>query len=364
MKPYNVEIFDSSMNYVANTVVDEIKYKSDYLDPEKWKVNLLGISNSHVNDYIHIQRDDEDYIGIITQLEEKAEGVLTISIGEIPSLFDIDIMVDVSDMSYSLENYIKKWLEALFVNGDTSMAMPLDITVSSTTNNWELEYDIKNEPREGETEPPVLVAEMNLFDDIILPAFLQYQIRLKYSIDLNNKTINVDIGKNTSEAITIEADLPNVLNKKVVIKQARNQINKVIVYDTNNYNNSITYYLHSDDSFDTSDTDRQLPVNYKLLEAHEEEEEGVITKTFAEAAYEKAEATFTKNKYTNLIEVELLMDDNLINPHLLEVGQEVSVISNNVAHTSILTGREIGKTTTLVFGTVRLELTKIMKGRA
>ena len=41
--------------------------------------------------------------------------------------------------------------------------------------------------------------------------------------------------------------------------------------------------------------------------------------------------------------------------------QEVEIISDGVAYRSILTGRERGKNTKLVFGTVRLDLTKILR---
>jgi hypothetical protein len=39
----------------------------------------------------------------------------------------------------------------------------------------------------------------------------------------------------------------------------------------------------------------------------------------------------------------------------------VDIISDGVAYRSILTGRERGKNTKLVFGTVRLDLTKILR---
>ena len=45
----------------------------------------------------------------------------------------------------------------------------------------------------------------------------------------------------------------------------------------------------------------------------------------------------------------------------MEFGQEVDIISDGVAYRSILTGRERGKNTKLVFGTVRLDLTKILR---
>ena len=58
-------------------------------------------------------------------------------------------------------------------------------------------------------------------------------------------------------------------------------------------------------------------------------------------------------------------DDTMINPLSMEIGQIVSIIHNGVSYDSILTGKEIhGGLVKLIFGTIRLELTKIlnMKG--
>ena len=85
---------------------------------------------------------------------------------------------------------------------------------------------------------------------------------------------------------------------------------------------------------------------------------------FIEKAHDKAYQTFSKNKYDNLIELEVAVDDDMVNPMKLKVGQVVNIVNEGVSYTSILSGREIEDTTTLIFGTIRLELTKTLKGRA
>ncbi len=375
MRLYNVEIFDRNMNYVCNSIAEDIRYKSDYIDPERFDVEVASkdITGIGINYYIHLKSTNEDYIGIITHYEEKSDGVLRIRVAEIPSLFDLEIMIDVKDFNYTFEQYIKKWIDALYVNGDASMRIPFDVRVSSQTASWTIEYEIRNEPKEDEEEPPVQVAFINLFDDVILPAFTSHQIRLEYSVDINNKKIVIDIGKNTAPSITIETDLPNIIDKSVTIKKANNETNKIIVYNQEDYRQVITYYLHPDGTFNKTNSNRVTPVSYKLLEAKKETErekpEGsneyieIVTKTFEEVAHEKATETFGKNKYTNLIELEVFNDDDSLVPTALKVGQVVSVISDGNIYNSILTGRQINKTTRLIFGTVRLELTKLLKGR-
>lgn len=79
----------------------------------------------------------------------------------------------------------------------------------------------------------------------------------------------------------------------------------------------------------------------------------------------KAKAEFAANKYSNLIELTVKADDMMINPMDLEIGQVVNIIHEGVSYNSILSGKEIkGGLVKLIFGTIRLELTKIlnMKG--
>lgn len=72
---------------------------------------------------------------------------------------------------------------------------------------------------------------------------------------------------------------------------------------------------------------------------------------------------FTKSKYQNLIEFSLLPDDPILEPTELREGQVVEVIHEGASYNSILTGWKIARgLIRLTFGTIRLELTKIIKG--
>jgi hypothetical protein len=78
-----------------------------------------------------------------------------------------------------------------------------------------------------------------------------------------------------------------------------------------------------------------------------------------------AKKVFKTSKYKNLIELTIKADDTMINPMNLEIGQTVNIIHDGVSYNSILSGKEIkGGLVKLIFGTIRLELTKIlnMKG--
>jgi hypothetical protein len=56
------------------------------------------------------------------------------------------------------------------------------------------------------------------------------------------------------------------------------------------------------------------------------------------------------------------MDDKRIMPARLKLGQKVRVIHEGTAYDSIYSGRAIKGTIQLTFGSVRIELTKILKG--
>jgi hypothetical protein len=82
--------------------------------------------------------------------------------------------------------------------------------------------------------------------------------------------------------------------------------------------------------------------------------------TFVALADSYASNLFNSISYNNLIELEMLKDDELIHPNDLEIGQTLNVISGGASYSTILTGKRIGETCTLVCGTVRLDLTKII----
>ena len=83
--------------------------------------------------------------------------------------------------------------------------------------------------------------------------------------------------------------------------------------------------------------------------------------SFESAAISAAHNKFANLSYSNLIELTMMNGDALVKPEELEFGQVADIISDGESYRSILTGRERGKNTKLVFGTVRLDLTKILR---
>lgn len=353
MRAYNVEIFDSAMAYKDHTLVGECKYKYDYLDPEKNIIDVLKTVNVEKNDYIRITRGTSKYFGIVTKVVEKSEGLNTITYQDFSTLFDVDVFVELSEIGAgTLEDFIADNISECFITAmDTEQIIAgLSVTAETSTPTWTLDTG---------ADADDTYAILNLFDDIIVPAFEKYSIVVQIEANVQAGTIELTITKNTAATATIEADLNNIVSKEITIKSVKKEVNKLVIYNKDDTTESVTYYLHNDGTYDTTDNDRVTPVRYSIVTVSVSADS-----TFAETAADKASNTFGRNRYENLIKLEMLNDDSLILPQDLQIGQVVSVISNGTSYSSVLTGKEIKDTTTLIFGTIRLELTKILKGRS
>ena len=462
MKLYNVEVFDQDFNYIFNTTVDSQKYKEDYLDPEKSHITIPAIVPAHANNIIRLYNEDYEYAGIISEVKTKANETTDITYTSIENLFDQEVKINIDEITGTYEQYIKARIDELYVNGpDTSQYLPLTVKASSSTAVWDFDYKIENEPDEDEEPPVHEVAFIKLLDDLIIPAFKTYDIVLYWSVDVANKTISVDITKNENDPVTIETALPNVIDKEVTIRKVKKRTNKVNIWNKKDFERSSVYYLHPDDTFDATDSDRITPVVYKNQTVSTDNNQKCIDKkvkelksdyskvkawnkvdppdrtpeeqaeaiacmddintfvnlgwtynsgdgyiydadsikvgdegygqdddqfiiaidnwatspdaaTYGETtalalytnkAYSKALSTFSKNKYEDYIEIEVACDDSLVKPLDLKIGQQAHIIHEGVQFTTVLSGRVVDTTATLIFGFVRLEFTKHLKGR-
>lgn len=313
-------------------------------------------ANVSKGNYIRIKNDEHTYYGVITSLsvDESLEGYTNIGFKPLMSLFDVQMVFNVVDQGVdTLENTLKSYLTSYFINNsDTSQNISgLTINTVSSTSSWSfyLISDIEGGDR----------AIVN-FMDLIQLALTKYGVVLNVTPNFENHTLTCSIGTLSIGSFSIEADLPNVFDKNIVFNQNVSDVNKLVVVDSeSDYLTSVTYYLHSDDTYDQTDSDRITPVIYNIVSASASSD-----KTFSEAADELADQQFgNANKANNLIELWIGLDDKMVNPTDMEVGQWVTVIVNGTSYESMLTGYEIGENIKLTFGTVRLDLTKILKRR-
>ena len=233
MKQFNIELFDENFTFLFNTTADKIKYKEDYLDPEKAKVIVNSDARINANSIIRLYRDEEDYAGIITDVKAKDDGTTEVTFSSVESLFDQEVLIDVGQISGTMEQYMKSLMDGLYVtNSDVSQRLPLSIEAVTSTSDWSFDYKIENEPDEDEEPPERLVAFVNILDDLIIPGFTQYGIVLEWTFDFNNKLINISITKNEADPVTIEPELPNIIDETITIRKAKKRINKVNIWNS------------------------------------------------------------------------------------------------------------------------------------
>lgn len=354
MRPFNVEIFTQNFDMVGNTNINEVTYKEDYLSSDENTITVMPIPGVDKQQYIRISRGNEEYVGVITEVvfgTDKSKGLQTISYKPLMELLNTDILFDVDlQRTGTLENFLCDRITEMFIeNEDTVQNIKgLSVQAISHTEDWYFHITPANSGGHYNI--------VNLIDSVIVPAMEKYGVLVKPVLDIQNKAIKILVGKAAFGTVIVEADLPNIITKNITIKSVSADVNKLIIYDAADYETHRTYYLHSDLSYDTKNQDRITPVNCEIISVQVEE-----GKSFDSAAISEAYNKFANLSYSNLIELTMMNGDVLVHPEQLDFGQEVKIISKGISYTSILTGREIGKNTKLIFGTVRLDLTKILR---
>jgi len=355
MKPYNVEIFTPAFDMVGHTNINELSYKEDYLSSDENSITVFAIPGVAKQDYIRISRGKEEYAGVVTEIAygtDKSKNMQTISYKPLMELFNTDMLFDVNAQGVgSFEQFIADAIMGLYGQNEDTMQNITGLTVTALTETMDWYLHITPSDKGGHYNI------VNLMDSVIIPALQKYNILLTAKLDVQHKKLLVTIGKVGGGEVIIESDLPNILKKNVVFKQVSADVNKLIIYDaTDDYGTKAVYYLHSDLGYDTKDEDRILPVvcDIKAVSSGEEA-------SFESLAQNEASNTFSRAAFSNLIELTMRNGDELVKPDEMPFGQIVNVISDGSSYQSILTGREIGKNTKLIFGTVRLELTKILR---
>lgn len=355
MKPFNVEIFTPDFNWVANTNVNDISYKEDYLSSDDNTITVFAVKGVEKQDYIRLVRDKEEYVGIISEITygtDKSKELQNITFNPLMELLNTSYLFDLNKQGVgTMEDFIKDAITEMFLaNPDTEQNITgLRVETTTKTTDWSLHIT----PSESGGHYNIV----NLLDSIIIPALEKYSILVHTKLDIQNKAFVVTIGKASENAVIIECDLPNILKKNLVIRRASTDVNKLILYNADSdYTESVVYYLHTDLSYDTTDSDRILPVNCSIKAVRIDE-----NTTFKTASQREAANLFANKAFTNLIELTMSNDDALVRPDTLKFGQIVEVISEGASYRSILTGKEVGCSTKLIFGTVRLDLTKILR---
>lgn len=347
MKLFKVEFFNKNFDYVGSHEIGDFDFEYDYLSLSNNEINVLSTTDCEIGNIIYISsmNTSESYIGIVTSIELK-KGVKRVKFKTFLECLDVKVIYD---EPVEIETWISnKLLETYVNNEDAFQKMPIRPVILSRTEGT-LETD---------EEEPLFV---NLYE-MVEQALRKYQITLNFGLDLKEQRIICNIGKVQDPIKVIEADLPNIIDSEITVKtNDENAINKLIIFNAgeNSAGEQAIYCRHTDGTIDTDlENDRITPVIFDCVSIETTSEE------FEQKALEKAEADLAQDKLDNLIEITVTENDYLVEPDMYKIGQEVEVISEGKSFNSILTGIKYKKgQKTLIFGAIRLELTKILKRR-
>ena len=354
MRPYNVEIFTQGFMMVGNTNVNELVYKEDYLSSDENSITVLAMPGIEKQDYIRISRDGEEYAGVVSEVTygtDSSKKLQQISFRPLMELLNTDVLFDVDLQGMgTFESFICDRIREMFIDNEDTLQNIKGLTVSAVTGTTDWGLHITPSDKGGHYNI------VNLLNSIIIPAMTKYGILVRTELDVQNKRVNVTVGKASTGVKIIESDLPNIIKKNITIKRVTADVNKLVLLDATDYQTKRVYYLHSDLGYDTKDEDRITPVICEMKSLSYEE-----GSSFESAAIQAAYDKFANLAYSNLIELTMMKGDSLVKPEEIAFGQVVNILSDGVSYQSILTGREIGNETKLIFGTIRLDLTKILR---
>lgn len=331
--PYKVEFFDRSYEFKGWSQMSTPELIFDYLSLDVSKLTLPGSLPVQRGWYAHItQAGVQKWQGVVTAVSATEQNT-TVSIKPLLSLFDTTVLTTANN-DKSAEQYIADLITSTFIsNTDTVEVIDgLEVTANSNTANIQLAAD----------------EDTQEVQDVITSALEKAQIVVDCEFLPAKKKISVNIGKADSAVVKIDADAPGIISKSFSFRDDYGQVNKVIVYNKDNLSQTATFYAD----------DYSPPTVRKVVSVSISGDD-----TFAKKAKEAADKELEGKDFDNCIELSFPSDYKLIPG--ISIGQEVEIYHEGVRYTSYLTGHEVAKdgTNTLIFGSVRLDLTKILKMR-
>jgi hypothetical protein len=353
MRPYNVEIFDRDLNYIYSTLINnsDFAYSEDYIDPKKNVIavpttfNPKELAGNDVNApkgwYIRINDGENEFQGIISAFET-GEVQNYITYAQMITLVNLQMLVATSGITLTnIETYIKNLIVANFINTTDNTQKIQGLTSVTTTTATTGTFNF-NDEEEDQTI-------IDFLDDLIYPAFELYGILTEITFDPQQKKINITVGKNTTSAKIIEADLPNAIDKSFTLRRSDKEVNKVSVIDTEN-GQEYRFFLHPDGTFDQSDTNRIDPVVNAVIGVKGQ----TLAENYVDAIYrnyiniisglESYDGTLSNTDYASYQTAINVMAPKYISNHPLtvpEISSEMSgaTITNSIGSTSYSTSQ-------------------------
>lgn len=361
MLQYNVEFFDRSLQHVYNCVIDGVPIEDDYVSIKITRIDVPATFAIQTGHFIRINSDNGvDFFGAVVDVAP-GEYSTKVTFKPFISVFDENFLFDTLAQGVSgsrthptLEATLLKYITELYITtADQYQRLPISITIDTRivqTQNWTLHATPMVEGSH--------FCIMNLYDVLIARALKEYGVAIDIIPDFSIRTIRLVITKRQS-VFNIDANLDTVDVKTIKYNDRQNGINKLEVYNTENFAEVVRFYVHPDRSWDAEDVNRLTPVTRDVRGVAPNGNEG---EDFLDAAIDIGYSVLSGLSWDNLIELEAYYTDPNIAPLKLRIGQLVTVFYKGASYTSILTGRILSdESMTLLFGSERIEYTKRRK---
>ena len=347
---YKVEIFTDQFSFASVAMIDKATtvIEQDFLAYDSYTIQTPAIE-CEKGYLVHITDADNVFVadGIVGDVKPQEE-MQSITIRPLNTLFDAEVFyTPITDcISWLATNINSTFMN----NADTVQNRPIHLSYTQAGNDLPLTgYNLHE--------------TTNLLS-VMISALKTYGVVVKSRLDLTNSRLNIEIFQQSATK-TLEASLANVLEKSVTIGDSYGSTNKAVIRKIKVVGNvttvisSTSFYLHTDGTISTTNTDRIVPVFYAIENL--EQTDDMSNQDWTDQATSRAKEILQPAKYDNEIDLQYDIDDLLATPMALEIGTLTTIYIDGESYASILTGKRIeaGKVT-LIFGVTRTELTKQM----
>lgn len=362
MRQYNVDIFDRGLNFLVNDVVTINRIDDDYISAKANTVEIKSTSLVNAGDFIRLQNDTTNFFGLITDAAP-GEKLTTITYKSFITIFDESILFYTKNQGTAdnvshptLEQTLYNYINAAYIStSDTYQRLPITVSIASGTQTAKWSLGIIPDTETGQ------YAIIKLYSDLIVEALKIYGVGITVTPNFSSKRIGLVIGKHT-DRFKIDGNLKNVNVATLKYNNKPTGVNKLVVYNTDNYSQSVTFYVHPDRSWDIEDQDRISPVFKEVTGTVPDQDYADPHEGFVAAAVDSAYSILEGQQWDNLIELEVSPTDANVQPLEMEIGQTVTLYYKDGIYTSILTGKVIEpEIITLLFGSERIEYSKRSK---
>ena len=206
----------------------------------------------------------------------KTNEISKIKFAPFESVFKEEILFDTTlqGSDKTLEEMIAMYIAEYWINNaDAVQNIPgLEVETISSTTDWgfHLTSDVKGLNK----------TIINFMSVIIKRSLTKYQVGLYIEPNFKEKKICVKIGRKNTSVFRIETHLPNVIKKNIVLNETTEDVNKLILYSSENLEDCIVYYKHPDKTVDTINENRIVPVIYDIQTVASREDERIMQNQF------------------------------------------------------------------------------------